>query len=44
MKNWKVNQVLSESWHQWEGGGYQERMEDRDYGGNIMYSCVKIEK
>jgi biotin-(acetyl-CoA carboxylase) ligase len=44
MENWKVKQVLSESWHQWEGRGYKERMWEGDYSGNIMYSCLKMEK
>jgi hypothetical protein len=34
----------SGSWHQWEGGGYKEGVQECDYGGKIMYSCMKMEK
>jgi hypothetical protein len=26
------------------GGGYKERVEEGEYGGDIMYSCMKMEK
>jgi hypothetical protein len=26
------------------GGGYQERVWEGEYGGNIMYSCMKMGK
>jgi hypothetical protein len=26
------------------GGGYKERVEEGEYGGNVMYSCIKMEK
>jgi hypothetical protein len=26
------------------GRGYKERMKEGEYGGNITYSCMKIEK
>jgi hypothetical protein len=39
----KVKQFLSRSrsWHEWEGGGYRERVQGGERGGNVMYSCVK---
>jgi hypothetical protein len=40
----KVKQVPSGSWHQWEGRGYKERVQEGECGRNIMYSCMKIEK
>jgi hypothetical protein len=33
-----------EGWYQWERGGYKERMLEAKYDGNIMYSCMKMEK
>jgi hypothetical protein len=27
-----------------ERGGYKERMKEGEYGGNIAYSCMKMEK
>jgi hypothetical protein len=35
---------LLEDWHQWEGGEYKEKMSEGEYGRNIMYSCMKMEK
>jgi hypothetical protein len=43
MENRKVKQVLSGGWYQWEGGGYKERVQEGEYGGNSMYSCMKVE-
>jgi hypothetical protein len=44
MENRKIKQFLSGSWHQWEGGGYRERVEEGEYGRNTMYSCMKMGK
>jgi hypothetical protein len=27
----------------WRGGGYKERVEEDEYAGNIMYSCMNKE-
>jgi hypothetical protein len=27
-----------------ERGGYKERVKEAEYSGNIMYSCMKMEK
>jgi hypothetical protein len=27
-----------------EGGGYEERVKEAECNGNIMYSCMKMEK
>jgi hypothetical protein len=43
MKDRKVKQVLSGDRYQWKGGGYKGRMNKSDYGGCILYSCMKIE-
>jgi hypothetical protein len=40
MEDRKVKQVLSGGWYQREGQGYKEG----ERGGDIMYSCMKIEK
>jgi hypothetical protein len=37
-------QVLSGGWYQWEGRGHKERVEEGKYGGNAVYSCMKMEK
>jgi hypothetical protein len=39
-----TEQVLSGGWYQWEWGGYKERVKEGQCGGNIMYSCMKMEK
>jgi hypothetical protein len=44
MKDRKVKQVLSGGWYQWEEGGYKERRKEDKCGGNVMYSCVKMEQ
>jgi hypothetical protein len=44
MKDRKVKQVLFGGWYQWEGGGYKGRVKEGECGGNIMYSCMKIQK
>jgi hypothetical protein len=31
-------------WYQWEGGGYKERVKEGEYGANIEYTCMQIEK
>jgi hypothetical protein len=33
-----------EDWYLWEGGGYKERGKECEYGGNIIYLHIKIEK
>jgi hypothetical protein len=38
-----INQVLSVVWYQWEGV-CKERIYEGEYGGNLMYSCMKIEQ
>jgi hypothetical protein len=40
MKDRKVKRALSGDWYQWEGGGYKERVQKGEYGGNIMYLCI----
>jgi hypothetical protein len=42
MKDRKIKQVLLG--YQWEGGGNKERVTEGEYGGNTMYSCIKLEK
>jgi chitinase len=44
MKDKKVKQVLSGGWYQWEEGGHKGRKRKAEYGGNTMYSCMKMEK
>jgi hypothetical protein len=44
MENGKVKQVLSGGLAPMRGGGYKERVEEGEYGGDIMYSCMKMEK
>jgi hypothetical protein len=39
-ENRKVKQFLSLGWCQWVG----ERVCEGEYGGNITYSCMKMEK
>jgi hypothetical protein len=29
---------------QWEGGGDKERGSEGEYGGNILHTCMKMEK
>jgi hypothetical protein len=42
--NRKIKYVLSGSWYPWEEVGYKERVKEAEYSGNIMYSCMKMEK
>jgi hypothetical protein len=44
MENRKAKLVLSEGWYQWEGGEYKERVKEGNCCGNILYSCMKMEK
>jgi hypothetical protein len=44
METRKVKQVLFGDWYQWEGEEYKERVKEAECSGNIMYSCMKIEK
>jgi hypothetical protein len=44
MKHRKVKWVLSWGWYLWEGGKYRERVKEGEYGGNIVYLCMKMEK
>jgi hypothetical protein len=44
MENRKVKLVLPRGWYQWEGREYKERVQKDEYGGNTMYSCMKMEK
>jgi hypothetical protein len=37
-------QLLSGGWYQWDGGGYKKRVKEDEYSGNIIYSCMKMEK
>jgi hypothetical protein len=39
----EVKQVLSRCWYQWEGGKHEEKLKKGKYGGNNMYSCMKME-
>jgi hypothetical protein len=40
----EVKHVLSGVWHQWEWGGYKEKVQEGECGGNTRYSCMKTEK
>jgi hypothetical protein len=40
----KLKQILSWDWYKWKKGGYKENMSEGEYGGNIMYLYMKIEK
>jgi hypothetical protein len=40
----KEKQVLSRGWYQWEEGRHMIKVEEGEYDGNIMCSCVKMEK
>jgi hypothetical protein len=31
-------------WYQWEKEGHKERVKEGKYGGNTMYSCMKMEQ
>jgi hypothetical protein len=44
MKERKVKQVFSGGEYQWEGGGHKETVKEGEYGGYILYSCMKIEQ
>jgi hypothetical protein len=44
MKDRKVKQVLSRDGFQWEGREHKKRVEQAEYGGCILYSCMKIEQ
>jgi hypothetical protein len=44
MGNRKVKQILCSGWHQREEGGYGEGDKGGECGGNITYSCMKMEK
>jgi hypothetical protein len=41
---WKVKQVLLGELVPVGGGGYEERVLEGEYGENVMYSCMKVEK
>jgi hypothetical protein len=43
MKEKKVKQVLSWDWYQWEEGEHKKCVEG-EYGGDIIYSCMKMEQ
>jgi hypothetical protein len=44
MKDRKVKQVLSRGRFQWEApGGHKKMVKEGNDGGNILYSCMKIE-
>jgi hypothetical protein len=40
----KVKQVLSRGWYQWKGVVYKKRVWEGKYGGDTMYSSLKMEK
>jgi hypothetical protein len=42
-KDRKIKLFLSGDVYQWEEGGNKERVNEGEYGGCILYSCVKIE-
>jgi hypothetical protein len=44
MKDKKVKQILSGVGYQWEGRGHKERVKEGEYGGSILYSCMKIDE
>jgi hypothetical protein len=44
MKNRKLKQFLSGSWYQWDGEGGKERVKETECSGNIIYSCMELEK
>jgi hypothetical protein len=35
---------MSGGWYQWEEGGHKERVKEDEFGRDIMYSCMKMEK
>jgi hypothetical protein len=43
MKGRKVKQVLSRYGYQWEWRGHKEMVKEGEYGGIILYLCMKIE-
>jgi hypothetical protein len=43
MQDRKVKQVLSGGGYQWRGGN-KERVKEGEYGGSILYSCMKMEQ
>jgi hypothetical protein len=43
-ENRKVKQVLSGELVPVGGGGHKERVQEGEYGRNVMYSCMKMEK
>jgi hypothetical protein len=43
MKDRKVKQVLSGGWYQQDRGKHKGRVKEGEYGGCIMYSCMKME-
>jgi hypothetical protein len=42
MKIRKVKHVLSRQWV--PVGGHKERVKEGEYGGSILYSCMKMEQ
>jgi hypothetical protein len=40
----KEKQVLTGGWQQWWGRGCKERVQEGEYGTNIIYSFMKMEK
>jgi hypothetical protein len=44
MKDGKVRQVFSRSGYQWDGGRHKVKMNEGEYGGCVLYSCMKIEE
>jgi hypothetical protein len=38
-----TNEVFSIGGHQWEEAGHKEGGNEGEYGGCILYSCMKIE-
>jgi hypothetical protein len=44
MEGKNVKQVLSGGWYQWEREEYKERVWEGEYGRNILYPCMKMEK
>jgi hypothetical protein len=39
-----IKQVLFGDWYQWKRGGDKERVQEGEYGGDFMYSWMKMEK
>jgi hypothetical protein len=44
MKERKAKQVLFRGGYQCVRGRHKEKVKDREYGGSLLYLCMKIEQ